>query len=141
MSRIEQATPGGGEQMDKARLKAIPLFANLDDHDVQVIATFANETSVSEGEVLVREGDFSYDIIAIEEGTAEVTRGGEKLAELGPGDYVGEVGVIKNEMRNATVTATSSMRLITLSTWEVKRMRKMPGVMEKLEETINSRSS
>src|SRR4051794_23721679 len=126
--------------MDKERLRAIPLFANLDEHDLQVIATFANETSVSEGEVLVREGDFSYEIIAIEEGSAEVPRGGEKLAELGPGDFVGEVGVLRNEMRNATVKATTGMRLLTLSTWEVKRMRKMPGVMEKLEETINSRS-
>jgi CRP-like cAMP-binding protein len=126
--------------MDKARLKGIPLFANLADEDLHVIATFASETSVSEGEVLVREGDFSYDLIAIEEGTADVTRGGEKLASLGAGDVVGEVGVLKNELRNATVTATSSMRLVTLSTWEVKRMRKMPGVMEKLEETINSRA-
>jgi CRP-like cAMP-binding protein len=125
--------------MDKARLKAIPLFANLEDSDLQVIATFANETSVSEGEVLVREGDFSYDIIAIEEGTAEVRRGDEVLTTLGPGDFVGEMGVLKNEMRNATVVATTSMRLLTLSTWEVKRMRKMPGVMEKLEETMNAR--
>ena len=67
--------------MDKARLKAIPLFANLDDHDLQVIATFANETSVSEGDVLVREGDFSYELMAIEEGTAEVRRGDEILAD------------------------------------------------------------
>jgi CRP-like cAMP-binding protein len=90
--------------------------------------------------VLVREGDFSYDIIAIEEGTADVTRGGEKLATLGPGNFVGEVGVLKNEMRNATVTAATAMRLLTLSTWEVKRMRKMPGVMETLEKTIADRA-
>lgn len=127
--------------MDKARLKAIPLFADLKDSDLQVISTFANETSVSEGEVLVREGDFSYDIIAIEEGTADVTRGGETLATFGPGNFVGEVGVLKNEMRNATVTATSAMRLLTLSTWEVKRMKKMPGVMDTLERTIAERSS
>jgi CRP/FNR family transcriptional regulator, cyclic AMP receptor protein len=126
--------------MDKARLKAIPLFANLDDHDLQVIATFANETSVSEGDVLVREGDFSYELMAIEEGTAEVRRGGDVLATLGPGDFFGEVGVLQNEMRNATIIATSAMRLITLTTWELKRMRNMPGVMDKLNETIASRA-
>ena len=125
--------------MDKARLKAIPLFANLDDHDLQVIATFANETSVSEGDVLVREGDFSYELMAIEEGTAEVKRGDEALATLGPGDFFGEVGVLQNEMRNATIVAKSSMRLITLTTWELKRMRNMPGVMEKLSATIAAR--
>ena len=126
--------------MDKARLKAIPLFANLDDHDLQVIATFANETSVSEGDVLVREGDFSYELMAIEEGTAEVRRGADSLATLGPGDFFGEVGVLQNEMRNATITATSAMRLVTLTTWELKRMRNMPGVMDKINETIASRA-
>ena len=126
--------------MDKARLKAIPLFANLDDHDLQVIATFADETSVSEGDVLVREGDFSYELMAIEEGTAEVKRGEEAVATLGPGDFFGEVGVLQNEMRNATIVATSSMRLITLTTWEIKRMRNMPGVMDKINETIAARA-
>lgn len=126
--------------MDKARLKEIPLFAPLDEGDLNVIATFAGETSVAEGEVLVREGDFSYDLIAIEEGSAEVRRGEDTVATLGPGDFFGEIGVMKNELRTATVVATSSMRLVTLSTWEVKRMRNMPGVMEKIEETISSRS-
>jgi cAMP-dependent protein kinase regulator len=126
--------------MDKARLKAIPLFANLDDHDLQVIATFANETSVSEGEVLVREGDFSYELMAIEEGTAEVRRGDEAVATLGPGDFFGEVGVLQNEMRNATIVAATGMRLITMTTWEIKRMRNMPGVMDKINETIASRA-
>ncbi len=127
--------------MDKARLKEIPLFANLEDGDLQVIATFASETSVSEGEVLVREGDFSYDLIAIEEGTAEVRRGTDAVATLGPGDFFGEIGVMKNELRTATVLATSGMRLVTLSTWEVKRMRNMPGVIEKIEAVAKSRSS
>ena len=127
--------------MDKARLKEIPLFANLEDGDLQVIATFASETSVPEGEVLVREGDFSYDLIAIEEGTAEVRRGADAVATLGPGDFFGEIGVMKNELRTATVLATSGMRLVTLSTWEVKRMRNMPGVIEKIEAVAKSRSS
>jgi CRP/FNR family cyclic AMP-dependent transcriptional regulator len=126
--------------MDKSRLKAIPLFANLDDHDLQVIATFANETSVSEGDVLVREGDFSYELMAIEEGQAEVRRGDTVVATLGPGDFFGEMGVLKNELRTATIVASTGMRLITLTTWELKRMRNMPGVMEKINETIAARS-
>jgi cAMP-dependent protein kinase regulator len=126
--------------MDKGRLKAIPLFENLEDHDLQVIATFANETSVSEGEVLVREGDFSYELMAIEEGTAEVRKNGEAIATLNAGDFFGEIGWLKNELRNATIVATSPMRLVTLSTWELRRMRKMPGVMEKIEQVIAARS-
>ena len=126
--------------MDKGRMKAIPLFANLDDHDLQVIATFANETSVSEGDVLVREGDFSYELMAIEEGEAEVRRGDTMVATLGPGDFFGEMGVLKNELRTATIVAKSPMRLITLTTWELKRMRNMPGVMDKINETIKARA-
>jgi CRP/FNR family transcriptional regulator, cyclic AMP receptor protein len=125
--------------MDKERLRAIPLFDGLDDQDLGVIATFANETSVPPGETLVREGDYSYELIAIEEGKAEVRRGDEKVAELGPGDYFGEMGVLENEMRNATVVAASPMRLITLTQWELKRMRNMPGVMDRINETIQRR--
>jgi CRP/FNR family cyclic AMP-dependent transcriptional regulator len=127
--------------MDKARLRAIPLFANLDDHDLQVIATFANETSISEGDVLVREGDFSYELMAIEEGTAEVRAAGDVVATLGPGDFFGEMGVLQNELRTATVVATSPMRLVTLTTWEIKRMRSMPGVMDKINEVIAARQA
>ena len=126
--------------MDKGRLRAIPLFENLEDQDLQVIATFANETSFSAGDVLVREGDFSYELMAIEEGEAEVSKGGETVATLGPGDFFGEVGVLNNEMRNATIVAKSPMRLITLTTWELKRMRRMPGVMDRIKEAIAARS-
>lgn len=127
--------------MDQARLTEIPLFAELSAEDLQVIATFAEEKSVGDGEVLVREGDFSYDLIAIEEGSASVTRGGSEIATLGAGDYFGEVGVMRNQMRAATVTATSRMRLLTLDSFAIKRMRNMPGVMEAIEKTIASRSS
>jgi len=127
--------------MDKARLKAIPLFAELDDGDLQKIATFASETSVSEGEVLVREGDFSYELMAIEEGKADVRRGDETIAELGPGDFFGEMGVLQNEMRTATVVATTPMRLVTMTHWELKRMRGMPGVIESIRRTAEQRQT
>jgi CRP-like cAMP-binding protein len=125
--------------VDKARLKAIPLFADLSDDDLQTVATFANEKSVGEGDTLVREGDFSDELVAIEDGTAEVVHDDEVVASLGPGDYFGEVGVLRNEMRGATVRATSGMRLITLDNFALKRMRNMPGVMESIESTIESR--
>ena len=125
--------------MDKARLKAIRLFADLDDADLQKIAAFADEKSVGEGDTLVREGDFSEDLIAIEEGTAAVKRGSDTVAELGPGDFFGEIGAMKNEMRTATVVATSPMRLITLTHFDLKRMRDMPGVMETINKTAETR--
>ena len=126
--------------MDKARLKAIRIFSELEDAHLAKIAAFADERSVSEGDTIVREGDFSEDLITIEEGTAAVKRGGETVAELGPGDFFGEIGVMQNEMRAATVVATSPMRLITLTHFDLRRLRDMPGVMESIQKTAESRS-
>jgi CRP-like cAMP-binding protein len=83
---------------------------------------FATETSVSAGKLLVQEGDYSYDLIVIESGTADVVKGGEVIGTLGAGDVFGEMGVLQGAKRNADVVATSSMRLITLSKWDLKRI-------------------
>jgi CRP-like cAMP-binding protein len=126
--------------MDIGRLKPLPLFANVDENDLASIAPFVKEVSVAEGAQLVREGDYSYELIAIEEGTADVIRGDEKVAELGPGDYFGEMGVVEGEKRTASVVATSPMRLISLTSWEIRRMQKsMPQVVEQIRKTIEER--
>ena len=125
--------------MDKTRLREIPLFADLDDQDLDVIAAFAEEKSAGSGQVLVREGDFSDALIAIEEGTADVEKHGERIAALGPGDFFGEVGMVSSEMRGATVRASSAMRYLTLTTFDFKRVRKLPGVQERIDRTIDAR--
>jgi CRP/FNR family transcriptional regulator, cyclic AMP receptor protein len=63
-------------------------------------------------------------VLAIEEGTARVERAGATLADLGPGDVVGEMGVLQREQRNATVVATSPMLLVTLTSWDIRRLQK-----------------
>ena len=126
--------------MDPARLKSIRLFEQLPDEQLRSIAPFADETSVPEGEQLVREGDFSYELIGIEEGTAQVTRGGDQVADLGPGDFFGEIGVMERGLRTATVVATSPMRLITLTRWELRRMEKeMPEALEEIRRAADER--
>jgi cAMP-dependent protein kinase regulator len=100
--------------MDASHLKSIPLFSTLADDELRAIAPFAEEVDVEEGTVLVKEGQYSYEFIAIREGTAEVTRGGEHVASLGPGDFFGEMGLLEQALRNATVTATSPMKVVTL---------------------------
>jgi CRP-like cAMP-binding protein len=94
----------------------------LDDETLRKIATYAGETSVEQGKQLVREGDYSYDMMAIEEGEAEVKRGGETMATLGPGEFFGEIGVMEKSLRTADVVAKTPMRLVTLSHWDLKRM-------------------
>lgn len=126
--------------MDAARLKTIGVFADLDDEALEAISKLAAEVSVPDGKELVREGDYSYDLIAIEDGTAKVHRGDETVAELGPGDIVGEMGVLERQQRNASVTATSAMMLVTLTGWDVRKLRKQaPQAVEALENVVRQR--
>jgi CRP/FNR family transcriptional regulator, cyclic AMP receptor protein len=126
--------------MDLGRLKGIPLFRSFSEDDLRRIAPFAEEHSVGAGETVVREGDYSYDLMIIEEGEAEVRHDFEKLADLGPGDYFGEMGVLERTMRNADVVAKSPMRLISFKTYDVKRMEKsLPGVVDQLREAMQAR--
>jgi len=110
------------EVMDSELLKAIPLFSSLSDSALETVAVFATETSVSAGKRLVHEGDYSYDLIVIESGTADVIKDGEVIGSLGPGDVFGEMGVLAGAKRMADVVATSRMRLITLSKWDLRRI-------------------
>jgi cAMP-dependent protein kinase regulator len=127
--------------MDPARLKRIPVFADLSDEERDHVAALAAEVSVPESKELVREGDYSYDVLAIEEGTASVDRHGEHIADLGPGDVFGEMGVLKREQRNATVIATSPMLLVTLTSWDIRRLQKTaPNAVDHLREVVAQRS-
>src|SRR3954467_1389975 len=128
--------------MDAARLKRIGVFSNLEDEALEAISKLAAEVSVPEGKELVREGDYSYDLIAIEEGTAKVHNGDDNVDELGPGDVVGERGVLERAQRNASVTATSPMLLVTLTCWDVRKLRKQaPAAVEALENVVRERSA
>jgi CRP-like cAMP-binding protein len=71
-----------------------------------------------------------------------VTRDGEKIADLGQGDVFGEQGMLDDDMRAATVTATSRMKLISLGHFEVKRLKKdAPGVYKAIEDLVEERKS
>jgi CRP/FNR family transcriptional regulator, cyclic AMP receptor protein len=130
------------DEMDASQLKQIPLFSDASDEELKQVAAFAQPKVVPEGEVILEEGGFSRELLAIEEGTAEVTRDGEKLADLGQGDVFGEAGMLDDSMRSATVTATSRLRLISLGHFEVKRLKKdAPGVYRSIEELVEERSS
>ena len=126
--------------MEPARLKSIPLFQTVSDEELSEIAPFADEVQVEVGTQLVREGDFSYEFFAIEEGEAEVTRGGEHVADLGPGDFFGEIGLLEKDLRTASVSAKTGMRLVTLSGWDMKRMEKsMPQAVERVRQVLETR--
>jgi CRP-like cAMP-binding protein len=126
--------------MDPARLKKIPVFADLSEEEIRNIAQLAAEVSVEAGKELVREGDYAYDVLAVEEGTARVERHGRTVAEIGPGDVVGEMGVLERSQRNATVVSTSPMLLVTLTSWDIRRLSKtVPDAVEHLRKLVEQR--
>ena len=126
--------------MDPNRLRSLPLFADVSDEELSQIATLAQEISVEAGRELVREGDFSYEFMAIEEGEAEVTRHGEHVADLGPGDFFGEMGLLEKTLRNATVTAKTPMQLVTLTGWDLRRIeRTVPQAVARVRSVLEAR--
>src|SRR6476469_10845388 len=125
--------------MDSDRLKAIPLFSSLSEKALDTVSVFASETSVSAGKRLVHEGDYSYDLIVIETGTADVIKGEEVVGSLGPGDVFGEMGMLSGGRRTADVVATSPMRLITLSKWDLKRISNEVG--DQLQSLLEQRQT
>jgi CRP/FNR family transcriptional regulator, cyclic AMP receptor protein len=123
--------------MDPNRLTEIPIFSELSDEEARRLATFATETSAAEGQMLMKEGDYSVELIAIEEGTADVIRGGKKIASLNAGDLIGEMGLLERKPRNADVIATSPMRLLKLTHWEIRRMSE--DTVDRIKATIEKR--
>jgi CRP/FNR family transcriptional regulator, cyclic AMP receptor protein len=126
--------------MDEARLRAIPLFAGLGKKERREVAKQGDEVEVEAGRYLVREGDFAYEFFAIEEGTAEVRRGEQLLAELGPGDFFGEMGLIGNVTRNASVIAASPLRVMVLTGSAFRHLeRELPAVSKQIRRAIEER--
>jgi CRP/FNR family cyclic AMP-dependent transcriptional regulator len=125
--------------MDPGRLTAIPLFSDLSESEAKRLAAFATETSVADGQILMKEGDYSTELIAIEEGTADVIQGGKTIASLGPGALIGEMGLLSREPRNADVIATSPMRVVKLTHWEIRRMSE--DTLNRIKDIINQRQS
>jgi cAMP-dependent protein kinase regulator len=85
----------------------------------------------------MKQGDYSTELIAIEEGTADVIQNGDKIASLKEGDLIGEMGLLAREPRNADVIATSPMRVIKLTHWEVRRMSE--DTVERIKQIIDER--
>jgi len=122
------------------KLNGVPLFDKLPDNLRDRFAVWVSEIEVPQGQHLADEGEYAYDLFIIEDGTAEVIQDGNTVAELGSGEFFGEMGVLERAPRNATVVAKTPMTLLTLSSWDVKRLEsKSPEAMQRLQEVIEQR--
>lgn len=126
--------------MDPARLASLPLFSGLDRHELESLSRFADEVDVRDGEQVVEEGDFGYEFFAIEGGTAEVRRGDDAVAELGPGDFFGEQALTGDARRDAAVVATSPMTAVVMTRSAFHQMRRdHPQVCDRIEAAVRDR--
>ena len=117
-----------------AELKNVPLFSGLSQRQLRRLAAHFRERKVPVGTTLVRQGEMSgVDFFVIAEGAAAVQVDGAEVARLGPGDYFGELALIGERVRTATVTAASDLRCLVAASWDFRRfVRDNPDVSWKL---------
>jgi CRP-like cAMP-binding protein len=126
--------------MDESRLRSIALFEPLPRDARQLVAQHADELDTGEGTQLVRQGEFAYEFFVIEKGSAEVLRDGERIAELGPGDFLGEMGIVGNAVRNATVVTTSPSTVIVMTAQAFKSVsRSNPDLASQIQTAVEER--
>lgn len=126
--------------MQQGMLKKVPFFGMMSKKELAQVAQQAEDIDIPAGKTLAREGEIGHEFFVIDSGTAEVTRGGEHLADLGPGDFFGEMALLREDRRTATVTASSPMTVIVLTRASFRAIdRSMPRVHEAISKAIEER--
>lgn len=128
------------KQTKNVILANVPLFEGLNKRQISKLASVADLVSVAEGKVLVKEGALGRELLVIVEGATEVRRGTRGIAQLGPGDCIGEMSLLDREPRSATVVATEPTELVVIEGRVFKELIKdLPGLAESLLSTVSSR--
>ena len=119
--------------MDGNRLRSIPLFEGLSARQLEQLGRTMDELDLREGTSLTAQGRLGHELIIIETGTAEVTIDGAHVADMGPGDVVGEIALLGGPERTASVVATSAVRVIAMTGSAFRSMiEEHPGVGERV---------
>ena len=126
--------------MDAKRLEPIPLFADLSRKEREAVARWADEVDVPAGYHLLDQGRFPHEFFVIKQGTVSVTKDGQHLTDLGPGDFCGEIAIMEHERRTATVVATTPVTAIVMLARDFQTMAgEMPEVAEQIHRAIRER--
>jgi CRP-like cAMP-binding protein len=121
-------------------LKNVPLFAGCSKTELQRIASLADELDLGDGATLIREGERGREFLVIADGTVKVTRNGKQLRELGAGDFIGEIALVADVPRTATVTATSPVRLLVVTDRAFRGLlEQMPSIAKKVLQSLGER--
>lgn len=121
-------------------LAKVPLFAGCSKADLQRIAEIADELDLGDGATLIREGERGREFLVIVDGTVKVTRKGRKLRDLSAGDFIGEIALVADVPRTATVTATSPVRLLVVTDRAFRGLlERTPSVATKVLQSLGER--
>jgi CRP-like cAMP-binding protein len=127
-------------QPDHVRLRTIPIFRELSDEDLDMLASWLTPEDVSEGRLLTPEGASGYQFYVIESGTAAVLRHEEPIATLGPGDFFGEMAMMGDGHRIADVVATSPMTIFAMFGTSFRELEAhLPDVAAEIRATMQER--
>ena len=123
-------------------LRQVPLFASCSKKELSEIATLADELALPEGATLIREGKLGHEFFLLVEGEVEVRRKGRKVASLADGTFFGEMALVSARPRNATVTASSPVRVLVVHEQAFRRLlRDSPGIQLKVMQTLADRAT
>jgi CRP/FNR family cyclic AMP-dependent transcriptional regulator len=118
----------------------VSLFSACSKRELQRIATLADRIDVPEGKVLTRQGDSGGECFVIAEGTAKASRRGRQSVKLGPGSFFGEMALLDQGPRSATVTAETDMKLLVLGAREFSSLiGEVPSVARRIMRVLAER--
>ena len=121
-------------------LSTVGIFSGCSQKELQSVARLCTPLSLEEGFVLTKEGTAGLQCFVIADGTANVTIGGRKVNEVGPGECVGELALLDGGPRTATVTAESPMNVYALSVSEFRSLlRVSPSILGKIATSLARR--
>ena len=121
--------------IESERLRAVSLFGDLDAYDLQQVARWIEEVRADPGELLIEQGSMPYELFVIEDGTVDVVRDGKPIATLGPGDVVGEIALLGQHRRMASVVARTPVRALAL---HVDALQSLTSEMPELGDELRS---
>src|SRR3989440_2543182 len=121
-------------------LKKVPLFSRLDKRGLQDVAHIADEIDLPAGKEMATEGDRGREFFVLLDGEADVTKAGERINTMKPGDFFGEIALVTKMPRTASVTATTDVNVLVITERDFDALlRKSPEVGRSVAEALAER--
>ena len=121
-------------------IKRVPLFSHCSKKELGLVAQIADEIDLAEGKTLMREGDRGREFFVLVEGSADVRRRNRKVNTLGSGDFFGEIALVSQQPRTATVTTSSPVRALVVTEQSFRSLLdRAPDVQRKVLQALADR--